>query len=129
MFNYFLFNKLKENKKHKYQFSIKPPVIATLGFCFKLFLFVNDIDYSPCMWYTILYSEYIRDNKNKLRRGVNRVVDLLKNVLEGIKRIRDLVEHDALDEDKYPLEIFRTEAGIIQDLIDDLQEAIAINDK
>lgn len=81
------------------------------------------------MWYTILYSEYIRDNKNKLRRGVNRVVDLLKNVLEGIKRIRDLVEHDALDEDKYPLEIFRTEAGIIQDLIDDLQEAIAINDK
>lgn len=81
------------------------------------------------MWYTILYSEYIRDNKNKLRRGVNRVVDLLKNVLEGIKRIRDLVEHDALDKDKYPLEIFRTEAGIIQDLIDDLQEAIAINDK
>lgn len=81
------------------------------------------------MWYTILYSEYIRDNKNKLRRGVNRVVNLLKNVLEGIKRIRDLVEHDALDEDKYPLEIFRTEAGIIQDLIDDLQEAIAINDK
>lgn len=81
------------------------------------------------MWYTILYSEYIRDNKNKLRRGVNRVVDLLKNVLEGIKRIRDLVEHDALDEDKYPLEVFRTEAGIIQDLIDDLQEAIAINDK
>lgn len=57
------------------------------------------------------------------------MVDLLKNVLEGIKRIRDLVEHDALDEDKYPLEIFRTEAGIIQDLIDDLQEAIAINDK
>lgn len=81
------------------------------------------------MWYTTLYSEYIRDNKNKIRRGVNRVVDLLKNVLEGIKRIRDLVEHDALDEDKYPLEIFRTEAGIIQDLIDDLQEAIAINDK
>ena len=56
------------------------------------------------------------------------MVDLLKNVAKGIKRIRDLVEHDALDKEKYPLEIFRNDSGIIQDIINDLNEAVALNE-
>lgn len=56
------------------------------------------------------------------------MVDLLKNVAKGIKRIRDLVEHDALDKEKYPLEVFRNDSGIIQDIINDLNEAVVLND-
>lgn len=55
------------------------------------------------------------------------MVNLLKSIVDGITKVQELVEHDTLDEEKLPLGIFRYDSGVIEDLVDELNEAIALN--
>ena len=55
------------------------------------------------------------------------MVNLLKSIVDGITKVQELVEHDTLDEEKFPLGIFRYDSGVVEDLVDELNEAIALN--
>ena len=51
--------------------------------------------------------------------------DLFTSARKSIYTIKTLVEHNEIDE-KYELIIFRYDSGIVEDLLSDLDEAIAV---
>lgn len=51
--------------------------------------------------------------------------NLFKETAENIREIRDLVEHDVLNEEKYPLDSFRYNSGFIMDLLKELDDCSA----
>ena len=54
---------------------------------------------------------------------------LLINTRDNLKEIRNIVENCNLPENKYPLNTFREEPGIISDLIKDLTDTIKVSKK
>lgn len=52
------------------------------------------------------------------------MIKLIKETRDNIIAIRDALENNELDKGKYELNIFRDEPGVIQDLINDLNEAL-----
>ena len=51
--------------------------------------------------------------------------ELFTSARKSIYTIKTLVEHNEIDE-KYELIIFRYDSGIVEDLLSDLDEAIAV---
>ena len=51
--------------------------------------------------------------------------ELFTSARQSIYTIKTLVEHNEIDE-KYELIIFRHDSGIVEDLLSDLDEAIAV---
>lgn len=55
--------------------------------------------------------------------------NLLENTRDNIKKIKKYIESGLLSDDEYKLTIFRCEPGIINDLINDLDESICLFSK